>query len=178
MPCAFTPPQSRHRIDRRSAPSRQPGGEAGRDPEHHDDDNERGRIVGGRLEQEARDDARRVVCAGQARDQAERHRPYRIRIITPTTWPGRAPNATRTPISRVRRATAYAVMLKIPTSVSSSPKTPSIVSSSIRCRGFVTCWLSTAAAGLTSPDEDARARPTRPSASAGRSTATCLPEVA
>ena len=52
-----------------------------------------------------------------------------------TTCAGRAPNATRTPISRVRRATAYAVMLKMPTSVSSSPKTPSIVSSSIRCRG-------------------------------------------
>ena len=52
---------------------------------------------------------------------------------------------------RESRATAYAVMLKIPTSVSSRPKVPSIVSSSIRCLGRVTCWLSNDAAGLTRP---------------------------
>jgi hypothetical protein len=35
--------------------------------------------------------------------------------ICATTWPGRAPNAIRTPISRVRRVTANAVMPNTPT---------------------------------------------------------------
>ena len=83
------------------------------------------------------------------------------------------PNAMRTPISRVRRATAYAVMLKMPTSVSSSPKTPSIVSSSIRCLGLATCWLTQRRRRLAVRRGRA-GPPIPPSVSADRSATTSL----
>ena len=129
-------------IDLRRPAGWEPRGKERRGAHHNGRHDVRRRIVLTCLEEKTSDKGRGEVGAAEAADQAEHERAVTSRTMVVTTCLGRAPSAMRTPISPVRRATAYAVMLKIPTTVRSKPNTPTMPSNCIRRRGVTTLSLT------------------------------------